>query len=397
VADIEVAFATAPVGARRRRLPPVVIGLTVVALLALAVAKPWRGGVDPGPSPDPSGAAIAAASGSTAPAGSAGSSVEPEGTGGLTPGGIKGPPRLGAWGISVGTAILGSSTFEWANWSEWVPLEPVSDGPEPSPGDPRPLVTDCTSVPTLAARATVLGITVPEAMSTDFSVLGWFSEGPWEATLDEELSRIDSPGRSEFAALARRDGLAFPDGRYELHILTPDHLTALGFCIDTDAAARAAAGAPDQAITAQIVHDLAARSGAWGVGVGGNGPRLVREEPWTDWAAVDPGVAWGGTSLTLWPDTGLCMSAPRLLDRPSLVAITVPSGLVPDWRVAGWWTDGSDTASLEGIVRQISPPGNRRITYLERVDGARWPDGRYEFDIQAGDHRSSLTVCIGAR
>jgi hypothetical protein len=30
------------------------------------------------------------------------------------------------------------------------------------------------------------------------------------------------------------------------------------------------------------------------------------------------------------------------------------------------------------------------------VDRAQWPDGRYEFDVQAGDHRVSLTVCIGA-
>jgi hypothetical protein len=173
-------------------------------------------------------------------------------------------------------------------------------------------------------------------------------------------------------------------------------VTALGFCIDSGAASRPAGGAPDQAITAQIVHDLAARSGAWGVGDGGNGPRLVRDEPWTDWVAVDPGVTWGGQSLALWPGTGLCMSAPRLLDRPYLVAITVPSGVVPDWRVTTWWTDGSETASLDGVVRQISPPGNRGITYLERVDRAPWPDGRYEFDIQAGDNRSSLTACIGA-
>ena len=90
------------------------------------------------------------------------------------------------------------------------------------------------------------------------------------------------------------------------------------------------------------------------------------------------------------------MSAPRLLNHPSLVAVTVPAGLVPDWRAVAWWTDGQNAASLAGVVRQIPPPGNRGITYLERIDQASWPDGRYEFDIQAGDHRSSLTVCIGA-
>jgi hypothetical protein len=45
-------------------------------------------------------------------------------------------------------------------------------------------------------------------------------------------------------------------------------------------------------------------------------------------------------------------------------------------------------------VRQISPPGNRGIAYLERIDHGPWPTGRYEFDVLAGDHRISLTACI---
>lgn len=392
--ETEVAFAPTKLDTRRRRVPPIVVGLAILALLVLAVAKPWGGG-DPRPLLDPSAAAVAAASQSAPPSGSPDPSVEPDRPVVLAPGGIKGPPRPGAWGISVGTDILGSSTFEWANWSQWVPLEPVAERPEPPIRDPQPIGTDCASVPTVPAAPTVLGITVPEGISTDFSVLGWFTNGPWAATVDEQLSRIDIPGRSEFAALARRDGRRFPDGRYELHLLSPDHVTALGFCIASGARAFGDGGL-DQEMTARIVRDLAPYSGAWGVGSGGNGPRLVREEPWTDWVAVDPGVSSGGGSLTLWPDTGLCMSAPRLLGGPSLVAITVPAALVPDWRVAAWWTDGSDTMSLDRVVKQISPPGNRGIAYLERVDGTKWPDGRYEFDVQAGDHRMSLTVCIGA-
>ncbi len=331
----------------------------------------------------------------SAPPGSPDPSVEPDRPVVLASGGIKGPPRLGAWGISVGTDILGSSTFEWANWSQWVPLDPVSERPEPPIRDPQPIGTDCTAVPTLPAAPTVLGITVPEGMSTDFSVLGWFSKGPWVATVDEQLARIDIPGRSEFAALARRDGLTFPDGRYELHLLTPDHVTALGFCIDS-VAATPGAGGLDQAVIDRIVRDLAPHSGDWGVGNGGNGNRLLGIGPWTQWVDVDPGPAWNGTSLTLWPDTGLCLSAPRLAGSPSLVAITVPAALVPDWRVGAWWNDGSGILPLEGVVRQISPPGNRGIAYLEREDRAQWPAGRYEFDVQAGDHRVSLTVCIGA-
>jgi hypothetical protein len=389
VTETEVAFAPTKLDARRRRVPPILVGMAILALLVLAVAKPW-GGADPGPSVHPTTAAVAGATQTTPPASSPDSSVEPERSDALAPGGIKGPPRLGAWGISVGTDILGSSTFEWANWSQWVPLEPVSERPEPPIRDPQPIGTDCASVPTLPAAPTVLGITVPEGMSTDFSVLGWFSEGPWVATVDEELARIDIPGRSQFAALARRNGLAFPDGRYELHLLTPDHVTALGFCIHS------VEGGLDQAVIDRIVGDLAPHSGAWGVGDGGNGNRLIGTGPWTQWLAVDPGQTWDGMSLALWPGTGLCMSAPRLAGSPSLVAITVPSALVPDWRVAAWFTDGSGAVPLVGVVRQISPPGNRGIAYLERADRAQWPDGRYEFDVQAGDHQASLTVCIGA-
>jgi hypothetical protein len=390
-----VAFAPTKLDTNRRRVPPIIIGVAILILLVLAVVKPWGGG-DAGPSLHPTAAAVAAASQSTRPAGSPDSSIEPRRTDTLAPGAIEGPPRLGAYGIGVGTAILGSSTFEWANWSQWVPLEPVSERPEPPIRDPLPMRTDCASVPTLPAAPTVVGITVPEGMSTGFSVLTFYSAGTSTTSIDDHMSRLDVPGRSEFAVLARRDGLPFPDGRYELHLLTPDHVTALGFCLHSDAPPVADTAGLDQATTAQLVHELAGRSGGWGVGVGGTGPRLARDEPWTDWVTVDPGDAWHGASLALWPDTGLCTSAPRLLRHPSLVAVTVPAGLVPDWRVTGWWTDGRHATALDGVVRQISPPGNRGIAYLERLDRTPWPIGGYEFDILAGDNRASLTVCIGA-
>ncbi len=389
--ETEVAFATTRVGARRRRLPPLLVGGVIALLLLVAVAKPWAG-LEPGASPRTSAqGAVAAAS---AASGSPGLVADPQATADPSRSGLPGPPRPGSWGIGVGTAMVGSSSFEWANWSVWVPLSPVSERPEPPNRDPQPIGTDCASVPTLPTAPTVLGITVPAAMSTDFSVLGWFSNGPLVESLDAELARVDIPGRSQFAALARRDGLAFPDGRYELRLLIADYVTALGFCLDSSAAYDTPADASDPTITARIVHDLTGRGGAWGVGDGGDGPRLVRDEPWTDWAAVVPGPSWNGTSLTLWPDTGLCLGAPVLLSHPSLLAITVPPGLVPDWTVATWWQDRTGIRSLAGLVRQVSPPGNRGIAYLERVDHGSWPAGRYEFDILAGSHRTSLTACI---
>jgi hypothetical protein len=395
VTETEVAFAPTPVGALRQRLPPIVAGLILVALLVVAVAKPWGNALDPARSPGASATEpVAAASGTLAPGGTLVSSADAEADGAPPAVAFPSPPRPGAWGIGVGIAVAGDGSGAWADWSGWAPLEPVSERPESSIRDLVPIGTGCTSVPTLPAAPTIVGIAVPEPMSTDFSVLGWLSNGPWQEPLDGELARLDVPGHGQIAALARRDGLTFPDGRYELYLLTADHVTALGFCLDSSASYGSAAGAPDPAITAEIVRDLSGRSGTWGVGAGGNGPRLVRDEPWTDWAPVDPGSAWNGTSLTLRPDTGLCLGVPALLSHPSLLAITVPTGLVPDWTVGTWWQDGSGIRSLAGLIRQISPPGNRGIAYLERIDHAPWPVGRYEFDVVAGVHRLSLTACI---
>ena|SRR5436190_13694250 len=149
---------------------------------------------------------------------------------------------------------------------------------------------------------------------------------------------------------------------------------------------------------AAIVHELARRSGAWGVGTGGSGPRMVRDDPWFDWVPVDPASddETGGPRLAVWPDSGLCSQTPSLLGGPRLVAVTAPRGLAPDWRLFGWWSDGSHITSLDGVVREVSPAGNRGISYLERLDGASWPDGRYEFNVVAGTNVTSLVVCFGA-
>jgi hypothetical protein len=143
---------------------------------------------------------------------------------------------------------------------------------------------------------------------------------------------------------------------------------------------------------------LSARSGSWGVGTAGVGPRILREEAWTDWAPVVPETA-GDTpaNIAIWPHTGLCTGYPTINDRPSLVAVTAPRDLVPDWRLVGWWTDGGNVANLEGSIRQVSPAGNRGISYLERTDRAPWPLGRYEFHVIAGSSTVELTVCITRR
>ncbi len=143
---------------------------------------------------------------------------------------------------------------------------------------------------------------------------------------------------------------------------------------------------------------LAIHSGQWGVGNAGVGPRMLRDEPWTDWVAATPeNVDGGPLHVMTWPGTGMCGGLPSIYDNPSVVAVTTPSALVPDWRLTGWWTDGSNVAALSGSVWQVSPAGNRGISYLERTDRAPWPPGRYEFHVIAGQQTVALTVCITRR
>lgn len=140
---------------------------------------------------------------------------------------------------------------------------------------------------------------------------------------------------------------------------------------------------------------LSAHSGTWGVGNSGVGPRLLRDEPWSDWAAVTPEVTGDAPSrIGTWPGTAVCAGLATIYDRPSLVAITAPSELAPDWRLAGWWTDGTNVAPLIGSIHQVSPAGNRGISYLERTDRAPWPAGRYEFHVISGTTTLSLTICL---
>jgi hypothetical protein len=160
--------------------------------------------------------------------------------------------------------------------------------------------------------------------------------------------------------------------------------------------ARFDATAATQAETA--IGRLSAYSGTWGVGNSGVGPRLLRDEPWMDWAAVTPEAAGDAPShVGTWPGTPVCEGLATIYDRPSLVAITVPSEAVPDWRVAGWWTDGANVAPLTGSIRQVSPAGDRGVSYLERTDRAPWPAGRYEFHVITGATTVSLTICLTRR
>jgi hypothetical protein len=160
----------------------------------------------------------------------------------------------------------------------------------------------------------------------------------------------------------------------------------------------AVAGDGSAAQAQEALPSLAIHSGSWGVGNVGVGPRMLRDEPWFDWAAVMPEASSDSPlAIAMWPGTSLCAGYPTIYDLPSLVAVTAPTDLAPDWTLAGWWTDGSRVASIDGSLRQISPAGIHGISYLERVDGERWPAGRYEFHVVTGKQTFALIVCLTRR
>ena len=146
------------------------------------------------------------------------------------------------------------------------------------------------------------------------------------------------------------------------------------------------------------IGSLARRSGTWGVGDAGLGPRIQREEPWADWVPVKPETATddGPIFVVLWPGTGICAGVPRLLDQPLFFAVTSSPDLPVDRRLEAWWTDGGRVASLDGSLHQITPVGDRGISYLVRNDDAAWPAGRYEFHVEGGGRTYAVTICIPA-
>lgn len=146
------------------------------------------------------------------------------------------------------------------------------------------------------------------------------------------------------------------------------------------------------------IASLTRHAGTWGVGNAGVGPRMLRDEPWSDWTPVDIEMADGSPlNVSQWPGTDLCAGFPTIYDRPTLVAVTTPRDVSPDWTVEGWWAEGGTAAALDGSVFQISPGGRTGIAYLERIDRAPWPPGRYEFHVVTASASVSLTVCLTRR
>ncbi|MFI5226195.1 MAG: hypothetical protein ACHQ3P_05920, partial [Candidatus Limnocylindrales bacterium] len=191
------------------------------------------------------------------------------------------------------------------------PSMPPDDGRAPLDGIGPDLPAGPVSFETapLSRRRTFPTVLVVVAIA---AVLGAALLKPWGGSADPTAGAGTLAGRT--ASPAATDGAG--DGA--------DASSAAGVAAGPDDGTVGPPDVPAPETLAVIVTRLAADAGAWGIGVGGAGPRLVRDDPWTQWQAIDPvpGAAYP-RDLLRWPGTDLCLGVPQLYDRPSLLAVTV--------------------------------------------------------------------------
>jgi hypothetical protein len=218
--------------------------------------------------------------------------------------------------------------------------------------------------------------------------LGVVVAKPWAGPASvERQTRAPASSLAPAAAVPPSSTSARPEAALRAVPATPPWPAATGHL--------ATAEGPTLAARAAASLSLAVHAGTWGVGDGGAGPRLIRDEPWLDWQDVVPEAASDAPGrVATWPDTPLCEHLPILFDQPSFIAVTVPLELRMDWRLEGWWSGGGQVESLLGSVRLAAPSGVDGIVYVDRLDSQPWPDGRYEFHVVAPDSTMALTFCL---
>lgn len=157
----------------------------------------------------------------------------------------------------------------------------------------------------------------------------------------------------------------------------------------------------------RIVGALAPEAGSWGVGSGGwsgtpgdaSGGAALASSVWSSWNALHP----DGAPPPLAKAARACIGSGSGSARgtvvpagPYLLAVTVPMGVTPDWRVAVVRRAGGRNEDLAPVLRQVSPPGNRGIAYLFRTDDRPWPGGLYRFRILGPLETVALDACVTA-
>lgn len=231
-------YVTPPTRVERRggRSRAIVVGVLVVAFVAVAIAKPWGGGA--------SDLGDMAASPSVAPAASRSASERPAAIPAARPvatprvlhdpdvglvgsdAALLGPlvARLsehsGDWGIGSG-AWRPDSQLPWIDWR---PAVPIAENPAD-----RRAVPDCRDLPVLGGGI-VVAITAPGSIVPDWTVETlWF--GRDGRPVVAPVRQVSPPGNRGIAYLVRSDGHVWPTGAYRFRVSASKRVLDLEACL----------------------------------------------------------------------------------------------------------------------------------------------------------------------
>ncbi len=397
---------------------PLVAGLVAVGLfLVLALVKPWGGPDRPAAvgrvAPTRTGTAASVAPARSAdPAFDVALSRRSPDVDGRAPGPVERPrdpaspaiplletiaEHVGSWGIGAGGWTDGGP--DGGSWTTWQETQPKRWN------DPAVLLgfvdreRVCGVTPHLQAGASLLAITSPPSIRPDWVVKGWVVGRDGTTVIAPQVERISasSSAAGGISALVFSDGSIWADGVYRLLVQGSGMRLAIDVCLGSGGQPGVARTPEPRSSASRAIEAMVARlvvhSGDWGVGSAAweTGSGSTPGSASSDWRPVEAIVEDSAAALTSRPS---CPPAPTL-PRGTLIALTVPRSISPDWRAEVIRFDGAASAVLPG-VRQVSPPGNRGITYLERADGSKWLNGAYRFRILTPARSVSLVACLGA-
>ena len=388
----------------------VIVAALAVGLVAVALVKPWGDArpraPDASPSPD---APVASPPG---PISDQALDVAPAAPTPYVDGRAPRPVRLsgdpvgaaaplvgeiaqhaGAWGIGAGGFVVHDPGV--LTWTSWQAVKPVrSDDPGVRGFIDRERV--CGVGAHLQGGAAVLAVTSPRGIRPDWIVEGWVLSADGSTVITPRVQRVALPSTdgAGTSALVFADGSVWDDGIYRLLVEGGSGRLMIDVCLGSGSRGTGPSptDSPTNGVFRTIVADLAPRSGEWGVGTGGPDGGGA-EGAWVEWRVVTPAVE--DRSIEIKPPPSC--TGREGVRAGLLVGLTVPAALPPDWRVETIRFDGRGRSVLDSSIRQVSPPGNRGITYLIRSDGSAWPGGAYRFRIMTSTHSIGVDACLVAR
>ena len=395
-APSSAAFEPEPLGPRRRRVDPVLVGVVVVVIaLAVAVIKPWAG---PDTDVASTSARPSASTGLPSPAASASGAP-------ITWSNASAASRPHAtWGVR---AIVPASKMEDPGFAErWAEATRVPSGPY-GPGDPD--VGNATRwaavPPTAGADVLALGLTFPpDELPLDVRVLG-ATEAGWTWLDTNPLDPSPAVGAVLFAP-PRIDGIAlatWPLGAYRFQILLADSIRQMDIALADRSGVVSDPGevdplVPDPVVVDPLVAELAnpfvADLGPMGLG----GPFTVERGlaiPWP--ASIGPAT-----------DTTAVWRSAYGIDDAGLDRL--PAIYAPTANGLGYVFPTGATAAEADLLRilpagplaglrqaaGLRTDGDRNAPYaiFRAPDGRPWPAGIYRISLrwtdEAGPHQAAV-------